>query len=125
MDQTPDETPALRERMSAALTRAMKARDQLAVSALRSTLGALANAEAVSVCTPVAGAGSKEVAGSSIGVGSSEAVRRTLSDLEAAELVVAEAVEREDAALDYEAAGQAVAAERLRAEATVIRSFLS
>jgi uncharacterized protein YqeY len=39
--------------------------------------------------------------------------------------VLAEAVEREDAALGYEAAGQSSRAERLRAEATVIRSFLA
>jgi uncharacterized protein YqeY len=125
MDQTPHETPALRERMSAALTRAMKARDQVAVSALRSTLGALANAEAVSVGTPVAGVGSQDVAGSSGGVGSSEAVRRTLADRETTDLVLAEAVEREEAAQGYDTTGQSARAERLRAEATVIRSFLA
>ena len=121
MDQPPD----VRERMSAALTRAMKARDRVAVSALRSTLGTLANAEAVGVGTTVAGVGSKDVAGSSSGVGSSEAVRRTLAGRETAELVLAEAVEREDAAVGYDAAGQSSRAERLRAEATVIRSFLA
>jgi len=121
MDQPPD----VRQRMSAALTRAMKARDRVAVSALRSTLGTLANAEAVGVGTSVAGVGSKDVAGSSNGVGSSEAVRRTLADRETAELVLAEAVEREDAAVGYDAAGQSSRAERLRAEATVIRSFLA
>jgi uncharacterized protein YqeY len=111
--------------MTAALTRAMKARDQVAVSALRSTLGALANAEAVSVSTPIADVGSTDVAGSSSGVGSSEARRRTLMDREVTDLVLAEAVEREDAALDYETAGQSARADRLRAEATVIRSFLA
>jgi len=124
MDPSPHETPALRERMSAALTRAMKARDQVAVSALRSTLGTLANAEAIGVGTSVAGVGSKDVAGSSSGVGSSEAVRRTLAGRETADLVLAEAVERENAAVGYEVAGQSSRAERLRAEATVIRSFL-
>jgi uncharacterized protein YqeY len=124
MDQTRHETPALRDQMSAALPRAMKARDQVAVSALRSTLGALANAEAIGVSTSVPGGGSKEVAGSSSGVGSSEAVRRTLAGRETADLVLAEAVEREDAALGYEATGQSALAERLRAEAAVIRSFL-
>jgi uncharacterized protein YqeY len=121
MDQPPD----VRERMSAALTRAMKARDRVAVSALRSTLGTLANAEAVGVGTSVTGVGSKDVAGSSSGVGSSEAVRRTLAGRETAELVLAEAVEREDAAVGYDAAGQSSRAERLRAEAMVIRSFLA
>jgi len=110
--------------MSAALTRAMKARDQVTVSALRSTLGALANAEAVGVGTPVTGAGSRDVAGSSLGAGSSEAVRRSLAGRETADLVLTEAVEREDAARGYDAAGQPARAERLRAEATVIRSFL-
>ena len=125
MDHNAPDTPALREQMSAALTQAMKARDEVTVSALRSTLGALANAEAVGVGTSVAGAGSKDVAGSSPGVGSSEAVRRTLAGREAADLVQTEAVEREDAARGYEAAGQSARAERLRAEATVIRSFLA
>ena len=120
-----DQLPALRERMSAALTRAMKTRDRVAVSALRSTLGALANAEAVGVATSVAAVGSQDFAGSSSGVGSSEVVRRTLADHETAELVLAEAVEREDAAEGYDAAGQSSRAEQLRAEATVIRSFLA
>ena len=39
--------------------------------------------------------------------------------------MLTEAVEREDAARGYEAAGQSARAERLRAEATVIRSFLA
>jgi len=125
MDHPSDQLPALRERMSAALTRAMKTRDRVAVSALRSTLGALANAEAVGVATSVAAVGSQDFAGSSSGVGSSEVVRRTLADHETAELVLAEAVEREDAAEGYDAAGQSSRAEQLRAEATVIRSFLA
>ncbi|MCW2760937.1 MAG: Yqey-like protein [Marmoricola sp.] len=124
MDPTAPETPALRKQLSAALTRAMKARDQVAVTALRSTLGALANAEAVGVGTPVPGAGSTDVAGTTLGVGSTEAVRRALAGREAADLVLSEALEREDAARGYDAAGQPARADRLRAEATVIRSFL-
>ncbi|MET0998305.1 MAG: hypothetical protein ABWX73_06290 [Marmoricola sp.] len=124
MDQSAPEVPALREQLSAALTRAMKARDQVAVSALRSTLGALANAEAVGVGTPAAGAGSADVAGSTFGIGSTEAVRRALAVRETADLVLSEAVEREDAARGYDAAGHPAQAERLRAEASVIRSFL-
>jgi uncharacterized protein YqeY len=125
MDQTSSETPALREQLSAALTRAMKARDQVTVTALRSTLGALANAEAVGVGTPVPGAGSSDVAGTTQGVGSTEAVRRALAGRETADLVLSEALEREEAAQGYDAAGESARAERLRAEASVIRSFLS
>jgi hypothetical protein len=111
--------------MAAGLTRAMKARDQVAVSALRSTLGALANAEAVGVGTAAGGIGSEDVAGSSPGAGSTEAVRRVLADRETADLVLGEAVEREDAARGYDAAGQPARGARLRAEALVIRSFLA
>jgi len=125
MDQTASETPALRDRMSAALIRAMMARDQVAISALRSTLGALANAEAVGVGTPVGGAGSADVAGSTLGVRSTEAVRRVLAGRETADLVLSEAVERENAARGYDDARQDARAERLRAEAAVIRSFLT
>ena len=41
-----------------------------------------------------------------------------------ADLVLVEAIEREDAAGAYEAAGEQNRAGRLRAEAAVIRSFL-
>lgn len=124
MDQPAPEVPALREQLSAALTGAMKARDKVAVSALRSTLGALANAESVGVGTTVGGAGSADLAASTPGVGSTEAVRRALANREVADLVLSEAVEREDAARGYDAAGEVSRAERLRAEAAVIRSIL-
>jgi len=106
------------------MTEAMKARDQVAVSALRSILGALANAEAVGVGTPVRGGGSSDVAGTTLSVGCTAAARRRLAGQETTDLVLSEAVEREGMARGYVAAGQQARAERLR-EAAVIRSFLA
>ena len=125
MNHAPGAPPALRARLAAALPQAMKARDQVTVAALRSTLAALANAEAVGVgVVPARSVGSADVAGAALGVGASEAVRRTLADRQVADLVLVEAIEREDAAGAYEAAGEQNRAGRLRAEAAVIRSFL-
>jgi uncharacterized protein YqeY len=57
---------AVRERLSRALRAAMKARDTVAVSALRSALSAIANAEAVDTPGTRAG-GSQFVAGEAQG----------------------------------------------------------
>ena len=125
MDHLTREAADLRARLAAALPRAMKARDPVAVAALRSTLAALANAEAVGVGTSAdPPLGSADVAGAAVGVGATEAVRRALAAQEVHDLTLAEATEREAAAQTYDAGGQPDRAERLRAEAGVIRSFL-
>jgi len=126
MDQDIPQQVGLRERIAAALPVAMKARDQAAVAALRSTLAALANAEAVGVgAAPQQPTESADVAGSALGVGTTEAVRRSLADREVADLVLREATDREEAALVYDASGATARAGRLRAEASTIRAFLS
>ncbi len=126
MDQHLPQPVALRERIAAALPVAMKARDQAAVAALRSTLAALANAEAVGVgAAPQQPTESADVAGSALGVGTTEAVRRSLADREVADLVLREATDREEAARVYDASGATARAERLRAEAATIRGFLA
>jgi uncharacterized protein YqeY len=125
MDHTTREAPGLRAQLAAALPRAMKARDQAAVAALRSTLAALANAEALGVGSPVEPpTGSADVAGAALGVGDTEAVRRALAHHEVADHVLNEATQRRHPAPGYHAAGQVGRADRLRAEAAVIRSFL-
>ena len=65
----------LRARMASALTAAMRARDRVAVSAIRSALSAVANAEAVPVDTvPRAGA----VEGAAVGAGAVSYTHLTL-----------------------------------------------
>ncbi|WP_190130344.1 hypothetical protein [Streptomyces mashuensis] len=100
----------------------MRARDKAAVSALRSALAALDNAEAV----PVGEAGLRGVAleHAPVGAGATEAVRRELSEEEVAVVVRAEAEERLVAAEQLAAPAHAERAARLRAEADVLLRLL-
>jgi len=119
----------VRERLRQALRAAMKARDTVAVSALRSVLAAIANAEAVPPpAVPPDGSapavtGNQYVAGSTAGVAATEAGRRELTGGEVAGIVRAEAAERRAAARQYHAAGQAEQAGRLLREAQVIEEL--
>ncbi|WP_340564139.1 hypothetical protein [Streptomyces sp. GSL17-111] len=100
----------------------MRARDRAAVSALRTTLAALDNAEAV----PMDDAGPYAAAleDTPVGVGSTEAVRHALSERGVVEIVRAEAGERLAAAARLTAPAHAERAARLRAEAAVLLRFL-
>lgn len=87
---------SLRPRMRQALPEAMRARDKAAVSALRSTLAALDNAEAVPLdesATP-----GPAIEQTPTGAGATEAARRELSEHTVAGIVRAEAEERLEAA---------------------------
>ncbi|MFE7712270.1 hypothetical protein ACFU6I_42455 [Streptomyces sp. NPDC057486] len=100
----------------------MRARDKAAVSALRATLAALDNAEAVPV-------GEAELRGlaleqSPVGVGATEAVRRELSERSVVDVVRAEAAERLEVAAQLTTPAHADRAARLRAEAAVLLHFL-
>ncbi len=108
--------------MRQALPEAMRARDKAAVSALRSTLAALDNAEAV----PVDEAALRGVAleQSPVGAGATEAARRELSEHSVAEIVRAEATERLEVAAQLTAPAHADRVARLRAEAAVLLRFL-
>jgi uncharacterized protein len=116
----------VRARLRLALTGALRARDAIAVSALRSALSATGNAEAVDP-GPAAttGPGSTYVAGAAAGLGTTEARRRSLSTAQAEQIVRAEAGERERAARDYERAGHADQADRLRREALVLMAVVA
>ncbi|MCE4941650.1 hypothetical protein LVX13_00645 [Streptomyces albulus] len=96
----------------------MRARDKVALSALRATLSALDNAEAV----PVAEAELRGVAleAAPVGAGATEALRRELSDREVLDIVRAEAGERLDVTAQLTGPAQADRAARLRAEAAVL-----
>ncbi|WP_189704916.1 hypothetical protein [Streptomyces anandii] len=100
----------------------MRARDKTAVSALRATLAALDNAEAV----PVADAGQRVSAleQSPVGAGATEAARRELSEGAAADIVREEITERLRVAATLTGPAHADRAARLRAEAAVLRPFL-
>jgi uncharacterized protein YqeY len=108
--------------MRQALTEAMRARDKAAVSALRATLAALDNAEAV----PVDGAATSGSAleQSPIGAGTTEALRRELTEADVVGIVRAEATERLEAAAQLTAPAHAGRVARLHAEAAVLLRLL-
>jgi uncharacterized protein len=101
----------------------MKARDRAAVSALRSTLSAIDNAEAVD--RPDGADRGLAIEQSAVGVGAMEVARRDLSDDDVARIVRAEIAERESAADGYERSGHPDQAERLRAEAAVLADVVN
>ncbi|WP_329417585.1 hypothetical protein OG802_32525 [Streptomyces sp. NBC_00704] len=100
----------------------MRARDRSAVSALRTTLAALDNAEAVPVDEAKQAGTALEL--SPLGVGATEAARRELSEGEVRDIVRAEIAERLDAAARLTAPAHAERAARLRAEAAVLLRLL-
>lgn len=99
----------------------MKTRDAVAISALRSALAAIENAEAVDAAqaSPPAVVDS-DIAGSAGGLWAAEIERRSLTDAQVEEIVRAEVTERLAAADDYERLGHREHAERLRNEADVL-----
>ena len=103
-----------------ALTAALKARDAVAVAALRSALGAIENAGAVDPAhAPSPGSG--PIAGAAAGLGASEVERRPV-DVRA--VVTAEVEQRRAAAHEYADLGRPDRAERLQAEADVLAVHL-
>ncbi|WP_322921181.1 GatB/YqeY domain-containing protein [Nocardioides renjunii] len=105
----------LRSRLRAALLEARRARDAGTVSALRTTLAALENAEAVPTA---ARAGAIEEA--PVGVGSTEAARRVLDDADELALLESEIAALREAALAYDdAAPERAAAARRAADRLV------
>jgi hypothetical protein len=117
----------VQERLRVALRAAMKARDTVAMSALRSVIAAIGNAAAISLATShnQATTGDQHFAGSAAGLGAAEAQRRELSASDVAGVVAAEAAERRAAATQYEASGHPGRAARLRREAEVIEAALA
>lgn len=115
-----------RERLRLALREALRARDAVAVSALRTALSAIDNASAVPVgpAPAAAGTGGPHVAGAVAGLGAGEADRRWLTEPEVEQIVRAEVAERQAAARDYDQAGRSDQADRLRREASVLISAL-
>jgi uncharacterized protein YqeY len=101
----------------------MKAHDQVAVGALRSALGAVDNAEAVDAShAPAQQPG--VIAGGVAGLGAGEVPRLVLGEEDVAAIVRAEVAARRAPAAEYEAAGHADRADRLRAEAAAVEAVL-
>jgi len=101
-----------------ALRAALKSRDKVAASALRSALAAIENAGAIDV--PAARRG-QAIEESPLGPGAAEAERRALTEADVARIVRAEIADRDLAAVAYQQAGHVERAARLRAEADVLR----
>jgi uncharacterized protein len=113
----------LRQRLREALPAAMKSRDRVAVTVLRSALAALDNAEAVVAAAP--DGSSLAIERTPVGVGAAEVPRRVLTEAQEEQLVRVEVAEREAAALDYERAGRPERAAQLRGEAAVLSAHLA
>lgn len=111
--------------MRSALTDAMRSRDRLGASALRSGIAALDNAEAVPVTDAVPLDGGSPIAGAAVGLGATEAARRELSTADEHALVRGEVAERREAAAEVGAAGRADRAADLHHEADVLESVLA
>lgn len=106
---------SVRDRMTADLPAAIKARDAAMVSILRTTLAAIANAEAVdsSSSRPAAGVFGAEVA------------RRDLSDDDVREIVAWEHKAVEAAADEMRRLGQGAAAAELARKAEILEAYLA
>jgi uncharacterized protein YqeY len=119
----PDPAKPLRQRLRDALPVAMKARDRVAVAALRSALAAIDNAEAADRAAGVdERLGIEQIP---TGVGAAEAERRVLTPAQMEHIVRAEVADREAAARDYDLAGRPERAERLRGEVAVLSAYLA
>lgn len=116
---------ALRARLRTDLTAAMKARAGVEVSAIRSLLAALDDAQAAPTPAhvPASSSAGEHVAGAAVGVGSTEVDRLELTEAEIALVVTGQIEERQAAAVTFDGVGQSDAAERLRAEAAVVGRY--
>jgi uncharacterized protein YqeY len=128
-----DGTGWMRQRLRAALTTAMKARDQVRVRALRDGLGAIDNAEAVELPDDIGdGRGpsasllsSGGIAGARAGLGTTDAERRALTAEQVEDVIRRQVDERLTAADEFERSGAPERAAQLRDEADVLRAFLT
>jgi hypothetical protein len=118
-----DAASPLYARLRRALPSAMKARDHVAVAALRSAVAAIDNAQAVEELPSPRSGG--VIAGAVTGLGAGDVPRRELSEDDIAAIVSAEVADRRTAAADHESAGQGDAAAHLRAGADVLAALLA
>lgn len=110
-----DVAEALRQELGRDLLLAMKAKDAIAVSALRSVLSALDNASAVPVSTVAAPVFGRN----------GDVPRRELSDLDCRSIIEAEVSARVQAAQEYARVGRDDVAARLREEQAIVERYVS
>jgi uncharacterized protein len=108
-------TVALRQILQTDLTAAMKARDTQRISVLRSTLSAVANAEAFEVATPVTGRASGRP---------TEVDRKELSESDITTIVRREHEELAAAAEEFSRLGETERAEGLHRQAELLAIYL-
>jgi uncharacterized protein YqeY len=113
-----------RETLRAELLTARKERDQTRVSALRSALSAIDNAETPDETTPVV-TPDGAIAGAGSGLGSTEVARRQLTDSEIQALLRGEIDERLRAAEQLADHGAEDRAAAVRSEADVLAAVLA
>lgn len=117
--RTVDEWKAV---LRGAMKDAMRRREGEAVAALRETLAAIDNAEAVAPrAVPTAGDG--PIAGAVSGLGAGEVQRRQLSGEEVAAVIARELEERREAVATYEKLGRTEEADRLRKQVQLLESL--
>ena len=114
----------IRAALRAGLTPAMRARDKVATTAIRSALAAIDNAEAVPVEALDTSTAEGPIAGARLGLGAGEAQRRELTEQDVVTILEGEISARLLAATEVEQAGRSDHGERLRAEAAVLESFV-
>ena len=115
----------LRQRLQAALRLAMKERDAVSVQVLRSTLGAIDNAEAVPARTSTTEVTGGPIAGARSGAGAGDVPRRELREVDVRAIVRAELEDLRVHAAQYARLGEEEQATRLRAQADVLDAQLS
>jgi uncharacterized protein len=111
-------------RLRAALKEAMKTRDTIATSAIRSALGAIDNAGSAGGSDLGVPEGSGTIAGSMEGLGGGDVPRRELDEGQVIEIVRSEVMDRRNAAEEYDDLGQTEAAARLRSDCEVLLGLL-
>jgi len=111
-------------RLRAALKEAMKSRDVIATSAIRSALGAIDNAGSVGANNRDLPVGSGHIAGSIQGLGAGDVPRREMNDGQIIEIVRAELRDRNRSSEEYRGMGRMEEAARLRSECEVLLSLL-
>jgi arsenate reductase len=106
-------------RLRKALAGALRRRDTVAISALRSALSAIGNAGAV-IPPAAAGPAGTHIAGAAAGLGAAETRRRELSEADVSQILHEEISERLATARAYESSGHPDRAQRLRQEAQAL-----
>jgi hypothetical protein len=120
MTVTPED---VRTAMRRDLVVALKARDTETVTALRTAIAAIDNAEAVDTSALPVSAPGGPVAGATPGLGSSEVARRVLAFSDMRSVVSEVITEYLGEAERYESAGHGESAEVLRRQADALRGY--